>query len=159
MRLAWPAVWVIAITAAAAQGQTVCATCHAGIAQSYRGTGMARSFAVPGPGNRIEDYTNHTHHHAASDTSFEMIEREGKYFQRQYQIGFEGKQVNVVESVIDFIIGSGNHARTYLHRTPTNQLTELPLGWYAEKGGYWDMNPGYDRPDHAGLARAIPYEC
>jgi FimV-like protein len=56
-------------------------------------------------------------------------------------------------------MGSGNHARTYLHRTPANELLELPLGWYAEKGGYPAMNPGYDRPDHAGLSRTIPYGC
>ncbi|MBI3208016.1 MAG: tetratricopeptide repeat protein, partial [Candidatus Solibacter usitatus] len=31
--------------------------------------------------------------------------------------------------------------------------------WYAEKGGYWAMNPGYDRPDHDGFRRKIAYEC
>src|SRR5207244_1810437 len=35
----------------------------------------------------------------------------------------------------------------------------LPLGWYAESGGSWAMNPGYDRPDHAGFTRAVTYGC
>jgi predicted CXXCH cytochrome family protein len=35
----------------------------------------------------------------------------------------------------------------------------LPLGWYAEKGGYWAMNPGYDRPNHDGFRRPITYDC
>ncbi len=54
-----------------------------------------------------------------------------------------------MERRVDYILGSENHARTYLHRTSANTLIELPLGWYAEKGCYWAMNPGYDLGDHA----------
>ena len=114
---------------------------------------------VPAPNNKLDDYANPAYYHSASDTWFETVERGGKYFQRQYQTGPDGKQTNASETEIDYVIGSGNHARTYLHRTPTNELLELPLGWYAEHGGYQAMNPGYDRPDHAGLARAVPYGC
>ena len=64
-----------------------------------------------------------------------------------------------MEKQIDFVMGSGSHARAYLHRTPRNTLVELPLAWYAEKGGYWAMNPGYDRPDHEGFRRKIGYDC
>jgi hypothetical protein len=32
-------------------------------------------------------------------------------------------------------------------------LVELPLAWYADGGGLWAMNPGYDRPDHMGFRR------
>jgi hypothetical protein len=64
-----------------------------------------------------------------------------------------------MEKSIDFIIGSGNHARTFLHRSPRNTLIELPLGWYADKGGHWAMNPGYDRPDHEGFRRKVSYDC
>jgi hypothetical protein len=60
---------------------------------------------------------------------------------------------------VDFVLGSGNHSRTYLHLTGRQTLQQLPLGWYAEKGGYWAMNPGYDRPDYPGSARPITYEC
>jgi predicted CXXCH cytochrome family protein len=88
-----------------------------------------------------------------------MLQRDGKYFQRRYQIDSGGKQVNVMEKQIDYIMGSGNHSRAYLHRTGANTLVELPLAWYAEKGGYWAMNPGYDRPDHDGFRRPITYDC
>src|SRR5262249_1452206 len=40
-----------------------------------------------------------------------------------------------------------------------NTLVELPLAWNAENGGSWAMNPGYDRPDHAGFTRAVTYAC
>lgn len=73
--------------------------------------------------------------------------RDGKYYQRRRQPGFDGKLVNILEKQVDCIIGSGNHVRTCVHRTPGNKLMELPLAWDAEKGGYWAMNPGYFAPD------------
>ena len=121
---------------------------------------MARSFYRPSLANSVEDYSNkNTFYHKASDSYFTMLQRDGKIYQRRYQIDFAGKQVNVMEKQVDFIMGSGNHARAYLHRTRRDTLVEMPLAWYAEKGGYWAMNPGYDRPDHDGFRRPISYDC
>ena len=96
--------------------------------------------------------------HAKSGTYFSMTEREGKYFQRRWQLGFDGKPENVEELQIDYIMGSGNHVRTYLHREKDGTLVELPVAWYAELGGHWGMNPGYDNP-HPMTHRPIAYEC
>lgn len=137
-----------------------CAACHRGIWETWRQTGMGRSFSRPTPANTVEDYAQHnTFYHRASDSYFTMFRRDSKYYQRRHQLGFDGKQVNILEKQIDYIMGSGNHARAYLHRTPANKLIELPLAWYAEKGGYWAMNPGYDRPNHDGFRRTLGYEC
>jgi tetratricopeptide (TPR) repeat protein len=141
-------------------GPEACAGCHRGIWETYRRTGMGRSFYRPSPLNTVEDYTGkNTFYHKASDSYFTMLRRDGNYYQRRYQIDHDGRQVNVLEKQIDFIMGSGNHARAYLHRTGHGTLVELPLGWYAEKGGYWAMNPGYDRPNHDGFRRPIAYDC
>ena len=75
------------------------------------------------------------------------------------RLGADGRENNVVEKEIHFVIGSGNHVRTYLHKTPNGQLLELPVAWYAEKGGFWAMNPGYDRPDHMDFRRKVDQEC
>jgi predicted CXXCH cytochrome family protein len=138
----------------------VCAGCHRAVWETYRRTGMARSFYRPSPMNAVEDYTEkNSFYHKASDSYFTMLRRDGKYYQRRYQIDSAGKQVNAMEKQVDYIMGSGNHARAYLHRTARGTLVEMPLGWYAEKGGYWAMNPGYDRPDHDGFRRPIGYDC
>ena len=137
-----------------------CAGCHRDVWETYRRTGMARSFYRPSPGNAIEDFTkNNTYYHKPSDSYFTMLQRDGKYYQRRHQLDFSGNEINVMEKEIDFILGSGNHSRAYLHRTGRGTLVELPLAWYAEKGGYWAMNPGYDRPDHDGFRRPIAYDC
>ena len=136
----------------------VCAECHFTIADTYQKTGMGRAFHRVGGKHGIDEPApGKPYHHAASDSFFEMLKRDGELFQRRWQAGFDGKETNVDEKRVDYVIGSGNHARTYLHLTDKNTLQELPLAWYAEKGGYWAMNPGYDRPDYAGSVRPIYY--
>jgi predicted CXXCH cytochrome family protein len=137
-----------------------CASCHREIYETYRRTGMGRSFYRPALANMVEDSSRrNTYYHEASDQHYTMIQRGGRYFQRRHQIGPDGGEINVVEKEIDFVLGSGNHSRTYLHKTPNGQLEEMPLAWYAEKGGYWAMNPGYDRPDHLDFRRKLDREC
>jgi tetratricopeptide (TPR) repeat protein len=137
-----------------------CFACHASIFNSYRNTGMAKSFARPRPENTVEDYTNKNRfYHEPSGTYFEMIQRGGDYFQLRYQIGYEGKRTNVEETKIDYFLGSAIHARAYLHRSTDGRLLQLPVTWYSEKGGYWWMAPGYDTADHVYGQRAITYDC
>ncbi|MDR3703638.1 MAG: tetratricopeptide repeat protein [Candidatus Sulfopaludibacter sp.] len=134
----------------------LCAPCHAKIASSYRKTGMGRSFSSVAPGAIAP---GKPFYHAASESYFATIERGGKYYQRRWQVGFDGKETNIDEKQVDFVLGSGNHSRTYLHLTGRHALQQLPLGWYAGKGGYWAMDPGYDRPDYPGSTRPVTYEC
>ena len=138
----------------------VCAKCHAKIYESWQKTGMARSFQRLNAANSIEDFTTkNRYYHQASDTWFEMLRRDGRYYQRRWQIGFEGKETNVDEQAIDYVMGSGSHVRAYLRQTASGVLQQLPLAWYSEKGGYWAMNPGYDIPDQPNARRKIDYEC
>lgn len=138
----------------------VCAGCHAEIWQTYRETGMARSFYRPAAANTIEDYAaEEPFYHEASDRYYVMTQRNGRYFQRRYQKGPQGRETNVLEKEIHFVMGSGNHARSYLNLSSLGKLTQLPLGWYSEDGGHWGMSPGYDRPNHDGFQRVISFDC
>jgi predicted CXXCH cytochrome family protein len=138
----------------------LCVGCHAGIAKTYRETGMAKSFGHPQPENTVEDFTKkNSFFHAPSNTYFEMIQHGGEYFQLRYQLGYEGKRTNVEETKIDYFLGSAIHARAYLHRGTDGRLLQLPVTWYSEKGGYWWMAPGYDSPSHIYGQRAITYDC
>ncbi len=134
----------------------VCATCHAGIAKSYRETGMGRSFYRPRP----EDFPAPSRfYHKASNRYYEFSARDGRFFLMRYQIGYAGKETNRLEKPIDFVVGSGNHARTYVYRGSEGQLVELPVSWYREKGGYWAMSPGYDSLRQEDFRRPVPDEC
>ena len=137
----------------------ICASCHSGIAASFRQTGMGRSFGIPNAAAPPANFGNQTVYNKASDMYYTMFERGGKLFESRYQLGYRGQHTNIVDKQIDYVLGSGNHARTFLHRDTQGQLIELPVTWYAESSGYWAMSPGYDRPDQDDFRRAIPAEC
>jgi tetratricopeptide (TPR) repeat protein len=132
-----------------------CDGCHESIAKSYRQTGMGRSLSRPDRGNIAEA----TFSHRASDRDYTIVQRGGEWFERRHQAGYEGKTTNVIERRVDYVVGSGNHARTYLHRSADGKLVELPVSWYAENGGSWAMSPGYDRPDQQDFRRSIEFNC
>jgi tetratricopeptide (TPR) repeat protein len=138
---------------------SVCARCHRQIYDSFKQTGMGRSFFRPMPSNTIEDYKDKNHYYSSlSDTHYAMIIRDGVYYQRRWQVGLNGVEMNVEEMKIDYVLGSGDQARSYLHRTERGTLIELPLGWYSERGGYWAMSPGFDSK-HPQTRRMVSYEC
>jgi hypothetical protein len=85
--------------------------------------------------------------------------RDGKFFQQRHQIGRDGNNTNILETEVQYVIGSGNHACSYLHRNAEGKVVELPVNWYSEKGGYWAVSPGYDRPNPSDSRRVISYEC
>lgn len=133
-----------------------CRDCHLEIWSSFQTTGMGWSFQLPSAAN--VPVANARYDHAPSDRSYAVVERDGAYFQQRWQ-SEDGEKVNFYEKRVDFVIGSGNAARTFLHRKPNGELVQLPLGWYAEGGGTWAMSPGYDRPAHDGFERLIAYDC
>jgi tetratricopeptide (TPR) repeat protein len=152
------------ISSSAYADPSACSACHESIARTYSLTGMARSFTkLSAQSGRIADFTNQNRlKHSASDRSYTTFERDGRFYQRRHQTGFDGKEANVFELEAHYVIGSGNHARTFLHRAADGRLLQLPVSWYAEQGarqGYWAMSPGYDKPAHMDFRRVIDAGC
>ena len=137
-----------------------CAGCHSEIWETYRQTGMGRSFARMTPASVQADFAqDNIYHHQASGRHYKAYQRDGKFYLRRHQINADGAEVNVVDKEIHYVVGSGNHARSYLHRTPDHRLLQMPLTWYSAEGGYWAMSPGYDQPNHVGFRRVVDFEC
>jgi hypothetical protein len=109
-----------------------CASCHSEIAKEHRQTGIGRSFYRLSPRTSIEDFTSHnTLYHKASDRYYQIEIRDGKYYESRYQNGYGNKETNRVEKQIDFVVGSGNHARsdpcaTSEHRLPLGRAEPYP---------------------------------
>ncbi len=137
----------------------VCAGCHQEIARSYATTGMGRSFSRINPDVPVAKFNGARVENQASGMNYQMVQHDGKLFERRIQIGFGGKETNFLEEQVDYVIGSGNHAHTFLHRDAEGRLIELPVSWYTEGQGYWAMSPGFDRRDQEDFRRAIPAEC
>jgi tetratricopeptide (TPR) repeat protein len=138
----------------------ICASCHDQIAATYSRTGMARSFSKLRPADPVADFkTRNRLYHEASGRHYTMEQRGGAFYQRRHEVGFDGKETNIFELRADYVVGSGNHARTLLHRTADGRLLEMPVSWYSERGGYWAMSPGYDRSAHMDFRRLINEDC
>jgi tetratricopeptide (TPR) repeat protein len=150
-----------ATTGARYASPDACAACHRRIASTYSQTGMARSFAKVRVGTPQFGDVNTASElfHAASGRHYTMETRDGQFVQRRHTIGFDGRPANTIEFSADYVIGSGNHARTFLHRDADGRLREMPVSWYADRGGYWAMSPGYDRRAHLDFRRVIPADC
>ncbi|HEY6183879.1 MAG TPA: tetratricopeptide repeat protein [Terriglobales bacterium] len=137
-----------------------CEICHAQIAKTFHLTGMGRSFSKLRGDKPFDGFKNHNRlYHETSNRYYTMTDRGAKFYERRHQIGFDGKETNVIECQADYEIGSGNHARTFVHRKPDGELLEMPVSWYSERGGYWAMSPGYDRSAHLDFRRPVVEGC
>lgn len=135
-----------------------CESCHQDLYRSYQQVGMAKSFYPPGKQPQIEDFHADDYFHRASNRYYGMRTEKGELFQYRYQVDSEGNRFNELEVRVDAILGSGNHVRSYLYRTESGELFQMPLAWYS-KAKVWRMNPGYDNPDHLGFQRKVNREC
>jgi tetratricopeptide (TPR) repeat protein len=140
-------------------GSQSCAECHKGIAESYNHIAMGRSLYKPSATNIIEDYTSAPEfYHEPSQQYFKMLHEGDKFFQVRYQKGPDGKPMNELRAEVNYVVGSGNHARSYLHAEPGGKFYQLPVAWYTQEKK-WAMNPGYDNPGHMGFSRRVTYDC
>lgn len=140
-------------------GQKVCGTCHREIYQSFQKHGMGRSLSRPAPDNVIEDYQrNNSFYHQKSGFYYEMVQRDGRFFQRRYLKNVKGQAVHVHEEEVTYVVGSGNHARTYFHHHPGGLITQLPVTWYPREQR-WAMSPGYNVEAHLDFSRLVPHKC
>jgi hypothetical protein len=125
-----------------------CRPCHSEIVEAFEQTGMGRSIQERHAPPSASFYHRLSNRHYTVDS--------GRM--RRHQLDAQGRQIQIVEKSIDIGIGSGNHAVTYAHRTPSGAFIELPLSWYAERSGF-AMSPGFDRPDHPDMRREISPAC
>ena len=136
-----------------------CASCHGRIYEEFSKTPMGRSFFLPGTREVKEDWThNNTFYHEPSKRHYEMVRRDGGFFVRRYQLDDNGRQIHLIEKQITHVMGSGERALSYIHRSDDGRMVELPVSWYSQEER-WAMAPGYDRPNHKGFSRAITNKC
>lgn len=135
-----------------------CAECHRDLYESYSHVGMARSFYRPSPDNVIENWTDATLVHAESNRHYHMSLRDGGMFFKRWQLDSAGRRINEIERKVDWIVGSGNHVRTYLYQTESGEIFQLPVCWYTQDAK-WAMAPGFDRRDQQDFMRPIGRDC
>ena len=140
-------------------GEKQCAPCHREIYDTFKKLGMGQSWLDPATAPIIEDYeTNNTFQHAKSGFHYKMLRKEGKFIQQRYLLDRNQQPIDLHEEEVTYVVGSGNHARSYLRHHPNGVITQLPVTWYSQQKR-WDMSPGYDTKNHLDFNRAIPQGC
>lgn len=123
-------------------GDASCASCHSDEYAGFQDHGMADSFYPVKPDNRPEDFSVDAIYHAETDFYYQPIEDDGEYYQLEYRLDDAGNRIHSVRRRMDYVVGSGGAAFTYL-TSENDHLFELPLTWYTQTGR-WDFSPGYD---------------
>jgi hypothetical protein len=144
-------------------GQEVCAGCHPNRTRTYRAHPMGRSLAPVQKATQVERYG------AAAKNPFEaqgfryQVERRGQgLIHRETALDARGRLICTAEAEVQYAIGSGTHARSYLINRD-GYLFQSPITWFSDKGekgnkGAWDLSPGFNRLHHH-FGRLVATDC
>ena len=141
-------------------GDAQCATCHEAEFDGYREHGMARGFFRLTSTTAVEDFSGVVVRHEETDFYYVARKAGDQYVQEEYRLDAAGVKTHQLVRTMDYVVGSGSAARTYLTEVD-GRLYELPLTWYTQANeglGRWDFSPGYAEIN-GRFERAIPPGC
>lgn len=137
-------------------GDETCGQCHGELYQSYQTHGMAQSFYAMTPERAVEDFGGVTLTHEGSGFTYTVYQEGDQFVQEEYRLGLGGEKTHRLARTMDFVVGSGSAARTYLSQV-NGRLYEMPLTWYTQ-AERWDFSPGYDLFNQR-FDRTVPPRC
>lgn len=146
----------VADTTVAFVGDAACATCHADLFASYERHGMANSFYRLTAANAVEDFTAPPVLDERQGLAYRMYRDGDRFFQEEYRVGPGGEVTHRLAREMQYVVGSGTAARTYLTEE-NGRLFQLPITWYTQ-GQRWDFSPGYEA-QNVRFTRTIPDAC
>jgi tetratricopeptide (TPR) repeat protein len=139
-------------------GSESCKDCHLEIYEAYKNSPTGRSMSRMESTNVIEKFPQeYTVYDTAKKYYYEMVEKEGKYFQREYRFDNEGNLVHDLWVEAQYIIGSGSNLRMYFY-DENGMFYQLPLTWYVHEQR-WDMSPGYSEFNNVRFSRFVGEMC
>ena len=128
---------------AAFVGAAVCTSCHEDIATTYASHGMANSMYRLTEDRRVEPLLDSPIIDPHTGFAYRVIEVDGRLAQEERQLDVDGREVARLVRPMEWVVGSGNAARTYF-AARGDGLVQLPLTWYTQGEGRWDFSPGYE---------------
>jgi hypothetical protein len=138
-------------------GDKVCAECHADLSKSLRQHPMGQALAPVATATPVERYgADAFNPFVASGLHYRIQRRDNRSIHREWAAGPDGKVVAEIEVEVQYAMGSGARARSYLVNRDGYLFQAAPT-WYPH-GGRWDLSPGYEvRNQH--FTRTITPAC
>ncbi len=139
-------------------GSETCTPCHKEIADAYSQSEMGRSMSKLDSSNLVEKFPQSKPvYDPVRDFYYEMIQRSGKFFQREYRLDKGGSVIHERLAEAEYVMGSGNNLRMYFD-DENGMLYELPLTWYVHRQE-WDLSPGYRDFENLRFSRFAGGKC
>ena len=133
-------------------GTQQCAGCRTEEHASYLKTTHSIATAITDPRQTPAAYE-----HPALEFRYEVERKNGRLVHREAMPDAENRTLAVTEKPMEYSIGSGAHAKSYLFKAGPF-FGQSPLTWYQEPNA-WRMSPGYEIPFHPSFHRRIGNEC
>ncbi len=137
-------------------GDAVCASCHEDEWSGFQSHGMANAYYRLTGDNVVEDFEVDAIRHPVSGWFYRPVRTDSGFFQEEYRVDGSGQKTHQLLRSMDFVVGSGTAARTYISDVE-GRLFQMPLTWYTQKSR-WDFSPGYE-VQNKRFDRAIPDRC
>ncbi|HEX7446216.1 MAG TPA: hypothetical protein VF306_01655 [Pirellulales bacterium] len=139
-------------------GSAACAKCHSAIAESYAHHPMYRSCGVtPGPDD-LEAFDERTEFQTSDGRRYQVETRDDGIYHHEMMRDNDGQEIYDQALKISFYIGSGTRGKSYAI-DHDGMLFQSPISWYTNKGGMWDISPGYRPFNHQRFERRILDQC
>ena len=131
-----------------------CGHCHQKIAQTFAEVGMGRALSRPLQVGLPEHFDQAAFTHSRTGQRYRLYRKnEALWFEQRGRDGDHALTLRV-----DWAIGSGHRAQSFVHRTEAGELYQLPVTWYAESQRL-AASPGYESANHPGVERRITQGC
>jgi len=138
-------------------GMDECRDCHLGVYTTHTQTGMGRAFFPMSADVVVGDFRdNNTFVTEDGGLHYRMVERDGKFFQRQFVLDSQGHEIAGEEREMVWVVGSNNHSRSYLTMID-GKTFQAPVCWYPE-ATKWDLCPGFENKNEH-FAREVSTSC
>ncbi|MDG2016618.1 MAG: tetratricopeptide repeat protein [Rhodothermales bacterium] len=122
-------------------GDVACFDCHEDEYQGYQEHGMANSMYRLDQENQVESFGSEVVLDSLSGLHYITVAADSGFFMEEYLLNSEGEKIHQLFRSMDWVVGSGTSARTYLSEKD-GWFYELPVTWYTQQGR-WDFSPGY----------------
>jgi hypothetical protein len=138
-------------------GSKACAECHSDIYKSYLNADMGRSMSLPGAWRGLEDQQwPATVKNPKANRYYQFYRRGADFFESEYELDTEGKEVFRDEQKVSYIVGSGANGFSCIVQRG-DYLFEAPISYYS-KTKSWSLSPGYEQKD-LGFSGPIENDC
>lgn len=138
-------------------GMATCRSCHNDVHETFKQTGMGRSFhnatreksdAKFGKHALVYDTLNDFYYHPYFD-------KYGDMYIKEYRLE-DGDTVHNRVEKIEYIVGSGQHTNSHI-LSENGYAYQAPITWYTQER-HWDMAPGF-RENNSRFDRWLTDEC